>query len=99
MKEMQVIWSDRALSDLLNISEVIENNFSNDMADKVIDDLIDYVESQLENNKEIGRTFELNPFYRYLVYKGNKIFYTPYESNDEIYIIHINARGANLQEL
>ena len=96
---MQVIWSDRALSDLLNISEVIENNFSNDIADKTIDDLVDYVESQLGNNKEIGRTFELNPYYRYLIYKGNKIFYTPYESEEDIYIIHINARGANLQEI
>lgn len=94
-----VIWSDRALSDLIEISEIIEKKFSNGVSDKVIDSLIDYTESQLNSNKEIGRTFELNPYYRYLVYKGNKIFYTPYESADDIFIIHVNARGSDLQEV
>ena len=87
-----VKWSDKALSDLYLISEIIENNFSNEVADKVIDGLLEFVETQLAQNREIGISFEIAPHYRYLVYKGNKVFYTPYEQEGVEYVVHIVAR-------
>lgn len=92
-----VIWSDKALSDLFALSSIIENNFTNEIADKIVDDLVDYVENQLANNREIGISFEPSPHYRYLIYKGNKIFYTPYESDEIEYIIHIVARTSEFK--
>ncbi|EPZ51017.1 plasmid stabilization system protein, RelE/ParE family [Bacteriovorax sp. BAL6_X] len=92
-----IVWSDRALADLINLSESIENNFTNELADKITDELISYIESQLKISKEIGRPYEPNPYFRYLVFKGNKVFYTPYEDNKNIYVIHINIRGSKPQ--
>ena len=98
-----VEWSDKSLSDLFALSRIIEKNFTNEVADRVIDELVEYVETQLSQNREIGMSFEPSPRYRYLVYKGNKIFYTPYENNEVEYVIHIVARTSefkieNLQE-
>jgi plasmid stabilization system protein ParE len=90
-----VIWSERALTDLFELSS-IEKNFSFEIADKTVDGLVLYVEEQLKNNKELGRSFELNPHYRYLVFKGNRIFYTPYEDQENIYVVHINARTSEV---
>ena len=81
-------------SDLFTLSNIIEANFTNEIADKVIDELVKYVETQLSQNREIGRSFEPAPHYRYLIFKGNKIFYTPYESDQIEYIIHIVARSS-----
>jgi len=92
-----VIWSDKALSDLFVLSRIVEDNFSNEIADKIIDELVEYVENQLSNNREIGMSFEPAPHYRYLIYKGNKIFYTPYESDEIEYIIHIVARTSEFK--
>jgi plasmid stabilization system protein ParE len=92
-----VVWSDKALSDLFTLSSIVEENFSNEIADKVIEELVDFVEGQLINNREIGMSFEPAPHYRYLVYKGNKIFYTPYESDEIEYIIHIVARNSDFR--
>ncbi|MEX0595015.1 MAG: type II toxin-antitoxin system RelE/ParE family toxin [Candidatus Paceibacterota bacterium] len=92
-----IVWSDKALSDLFTLSNIIEENFTNETADKVIDGLVEFVETQLINNREIGMSFEPAPHYRYLVYKGNKIFYTPYESDDVEYIIHIVARSSRFK--
>ena len=98
-----VVWSDKALSDLFTLSSIIEQNFDNKIADKVIDELVEYVETSLTQNREIGLSFDLVPHYRYLIFKGNKIFYTPYESDDFEYIVHIVAKSSefkikNLQE-
>ena len=92
-----VVWSDKSLSDLFTLSSIIEENFNNEMADKVVDELVEYVETQLTNNREIGMSFEPAPHYRYLIYKGNKIFYTPYEGDDIEYIIHIVARTSEFR--
>ena len=91
-----VIWSDRALTDLFELSSIIEKNFSFEIADKTVDGLVIYVEEQLENNKELGKSFDLNPHYRYLAFKGNRIFYTPYEDQENIYVVHINARSSEV---
>lgn len=91
-----VIWSDKALSDLFELSSVVEKNFSSEIADRVVDDLVAYIENQLNENKELGRSFDLNPYYRYLVFKGNKVFYTPYESENDVYVVHVNARNSEL---
>lgn len=92
-----VVWSDKSLSDLYTLSIIIEKNFNNDIADKIVDELVDFVEAQLSQNREIGMSFEPAPYYRYLVFKGNKIFYTPYESDDIEYIIHIVARSSDFK--
>lgn len=92
-----VIWSDKSLSDLYTLSKIIEDNFNNDLADKIVDELVEFVESQLSQNREIGMSFGPAPRYRYLIFKGNKIFYTPYESNDIEYIIHIVARTSEFK--
>lgn len=92
-----VIWSDKSLSDLFLLSSIVEENYTNEIADKIIDDLVEHVETQLRNNREIGMSFEPAPHYRYLIYKGNKIFYTPYESDEIEYIIHIVARTSEFR--
>ena len=92
-----VVWSDKSLSDLFTLSNIIEENFTNEIADKIVDGLVEYVEIQLSNNREIGILFEPTPHYRYLVYKGNKIFYTPYEDDDVEYIVHIVARTSEFK--
>lgn len=92
-----VEWSDKSLSDLFILSSIIEDNFTNEIADKIVDELIEYVETQLSQNCEIGMSFEPAPHYRYLIYKGNKIFYTPYENNETEYIIHIVARTSEFR--
>lgn len=92
-----VEWSDKALSDLFTLSSIIEENFTNEIADKMVDELVEYVETQLSQNREIGMSFEPAPHYRYLIYKGNKIFYTPYENNEIEYIIHIVARTSEFR--
>jgi len=92
-----VEWSDKSLSDLYTLSSIIEENFTNEIADKIIDELVEYVETQLLQNREIGMSFEAAPHYRYLIYKGNKIFYTPYESDDIEYVIHIVARTSEFK--
>lgn len=92
-----VEWSDKSLSDLFTLSIIIEENFTNEIADKVIDGVVEYVETQLSQNREIGMSFEPAPHYRYLIYKGNKIFYTPYESDDVEYIVHIVARTSEFK--
>ena len=89
-----VEWSDKSLSDLFTLSIIIEENFTNKIADKIIDELIEYVEMQLSHSREIGMSFEPAPLYRYLAFKGSKIFYTPYEDKEVEYIIHIVARGS-----
>ena len=92
-----IVWSDKALSDLFMLSSIIEENFTNEIADKVIDELVAFVEIQLNHNREIGMSFAPAPHYRYLVYKGNKIFYTPFEADDVEYIIHIVARNSDFK--
>lgn len=49
-----VIWSDKSLSDLFLLSSIVEENYTNEIADKIIDDLVEHVETQLRNNREIG---------------------------------------------
>ena len=92
-----VKWSDKSLSDLFILSSIIEKNFTNEIADKIVVELIDYVETQLSQNREIGMSFEPAPYYRYLVFKGNKVFYTPYENDNIEYIIHIVARASEFE--
>lgn len=92
-----VEWSDKSLSGLFTLSSIIEENFTNEIADKIIDELIEYVEMQLSHNREMGMSFEPAPHYRYLIFKGNKIFYTPYEDKEVEYIIHIVARGSEFK--
>mgnify|MGYP003687938791 CR=1 FL=1 len=92
-----VEWSDKSLSDLFTLSSIIEENFTNEIADKIVDDLIEYVETQLSQNREIGMSFEPAPHYRYLIFKGNKIFYTPYENAETEYIIHVVARTSEFK--
>lgn len=92
-----VKWSDKSLSDLFTLSSIIEENFTNEIADKIVDELIEYVETQLTQNREIGMSFGPAPHYRYLIFKGNKIFYTPYESDQTEYIIHIVARSSEFK--
>jgi plasmid stabilization system protein ParE len=92
-----VAWSDKSLSDLFTLSNIIEENFTNEIADKIVDGLVEYVEILLNNNREIGILFEPSPQYRYLVYKGNKIFYTFYENADVEYIVHIVARTSEFK--
>jgi plasmid stabilization system protein ParE len=94
---MMIKWSDRALGDLIILSEIIEEVFGLEQADKIIDQLVDYIEKTLAHNKLIGVAFEANSHYRYLVFRGNKIFYTPYEDTKIIYIVHIQARRSKLK--
>lgn len=92
-----VEWSDKSLSDLFTLSAIVEENFTNEIADRLVDELIAFVEMQLSKNREIGMSFEPAPHYRYLIFKGNKIFYTPYESDQVEYIIHIVARTSEFK--
>lgn len=94
-----VKWSERALNNLLEMSRVIESNFSNALADKILDDLVDYVETAILKNKAIGQIFQLNTKYRFIVFKGNKIFYRLSDANEDVFIIYVHARYSKLEEL
>ena len=92
-----VVWTNKAISDLKLLSSIIQDRFNNELADKIIDELMEFVETQLKVNRELGISFEAAPHYRYLVYKGNKIFYTPYEDKEYEYVVHVVARNSDFK--
>jgi len=48
-----VVWTDKAISDLKLLSSITEERFNNELADKIIDELMEFVETQLTTNREL----------------------------------------------
>ena len=70
-----VKWTPQSENDLEEITEYIAKNFNVDLAIRLINELVDYVESLLSQNPLAGSILESNPLFSKIVFKGNTIFY------------------------
>ena len=91
-----VKWTPKSENDLKEMAEHIAKNFNVDLAIQVITELIDHVESLLNQNPKAGSLLESNPLFSKIIFKGNSIFYCIH--NKDIYIVYVQNRKSNLKK-
>ena len=93
-----VKWTPKSEADLDEIREHIAKNFNVDLAIQTVNEIVDYVETILENNPLAGMILESNPFFSKLIYEGNSIFYCENPKDHCLYIVYVQPRGTRLLE-
>lgn len=91
-------WTPKSELDLDEIREYIAKDFNSTLAIKIVNDLIDFVESTLEQNPLAGAIVESNPLFSHLVFEGNLIFYCENPRDRHLYIVYVQPRKMRLKK-
>jgi plasmid stabilization system protein ParE len=92
-----VKWTPKSQKDLEKILNYISLNFNVELAIKLVNELIDYVEKTLSTSPLAGYVFEQNPLFSVLVFEGNQIFYCENPKDHNIYIVYVKSRGQKIK--
>jgi plasmid stabilization system protein ParE len=93
-----VKWTPKSEIDLNEMREYIAENFNVDLAIKIVNDLIDTIETMLTDNPLIGKILYSNPLFSSITFKGNSVFYCENPKDKNIYIIYVQPRGTNFSK-